>query len=235
MCHVLPIQQTHLKRRQSVYYSLTQITPLMNNVQILVAIETPGGKRNLNMNIRSFLNKIFSPKPPVHSCSKKILFFCIPYTGQHGLQIRTQLYRSFSSAYLHISIRFVFRPTCRLSDFFPFKDRIPFAMRSHVVYKYKCQCCGALYVGQTRRHIHTRISEHMGVSSKTGNKLSVWQMSAVLTDHHLSGHNISDSDFTILTSGNSKFDLEMRESLLISKLKPILNNNNISSMPLNLS
>ena len=28
--------------------------------------------------------------------------------------------------------------------------------------------------------------------------------------------------FTILTSGNSKFDLEMHESLLISKLKPIL-------------
>ena len=49
-----------------------------------------------------------------------------------------------------------------------------------------------------------------------GNKLSVSQMSAVLTHHHLSKHTISDSDFTILTSGNSKFDLEMRESLLIS-------------------
>ena len=79
--------------------------------------------------------------------------------------------------------------------------------------------------------IYTRESQNMGVSSKTGNKLSVSQMSAVLTHHHLSKHTISDSDFTILTSGNSKFDLEMRESLLISKLKPILNNN-ISSMPL---
>ena len=73
----------------------------------------------------------------------------------------------------------------------------------------------------------------MGVSSKTGNKLSVSQMSAVLTHRHLSKYTISDSDFTILTSGNSKFDLEMRESLLISKLKPILNNN-ICSMPLRL-
>ena len=143
----------------------------------------------------------------------------------------TQLRKLLSSAYPHISIRFVFRPTCRLSDFFLFKDRIPFALRSHVVYKYKCQCCGALYVGQTRRHIHTRISEHMGVSPKTENKLSVSQMSAVLTHHHFSKHNISDSDFTILTSSNSKFDLEVRESLLISKFKPILNNN-ISSTPL---
>jgi hypothetical protein len=31
----------------------------------------------------------------------------------------------------------------------------------HVVYQFTCQCCRALYVGQTRRHIHTRISEHM--------------------------------------------------------------------------
>ena len=86
--------------------------------------------------IITFLNKIFSPKPLVHSCSKKILFFCIPYTGQHGLQIHTQLHKLLSKAHPHIPIGFVFHPTCRLSDFFPLKDRIPFAMRSHVVYKY---------------------------------------------------------------------------------------------------
>ena len=60
--------------------------------------------------IRTFLDKIFSPKPLVHSCSKMILFFCIPYTGQHGLQIRTQLRKLLSKAYPHISIPFVFRP-----------------------------------------------------------------------------------------------------------------------------
>ena len=116
--------------------------------------------------IRTFLDKIFSPKTPVHSCSKKILFFCIP-------TLVNMVYK-----YAHL------RVDCLTS--FLFKDQIPFAMRSHVVYKYKCQCCGALYVGQIRRHIHTRISEHMGVSSKTGNKLSVSQMSAVLTHHYLS-------------------------------------------------
>ena len=71
--------------------------------------------------------------------------------------------------------------------------------------------------------------DFMGVSPKTRNKLSISQMSAVLTHHHFSKHTISDSDLTILTSGDSKFDLEMSESPSI--LKPNLNNN-ISSTPL---
>ena len=63
--------------------------------------------------------------------------------------------------------------------------------------------------GQTRRHIHTRISEHMGVSSKTGNKHSFSQTSVVLTHHHLSKYTISDFDFAILTSDNSNHALTL--------------------------
>ena len=115
----------------------------------------------IDNSIRTFLDKIFSPKPLVYSCSKKILFFCIPYTGQNGLQIRTQLHKLLSKAYPHIFIRFVFRSTCRLSEFFPFKDRIPFAMKSHVVYKYKCQCCGALYMLVKHADIYTSESQNI--------------------------------------------------------------------------
>ena len=80
---------------------------------------------------------------------------------------------------------------------------MPFVMRSQVVCKYKCQCCGALVKDAD--------------IYKSKNKPSDSQMSAVLTHHDLSRHNISDSDFAILTSGICKFDLEMRKSLLISK------------------
>ena len=64
--------------------------------------------------IRSFLNKTLSPKPPVHSCSKKILFFCIPYTGQHGFK-----YAHNSTDYSHLlthiylfALSFVLRADC---------------------------------------------------------------------------------------------------------------------------
>ena len=71
-------------------------------------------------------------------------------------------------------------------------------------------CALYLLVKHADIGLYTRESQHMEVSSKTGNMLSVSQL-FVLTHHHLSKHTISDSDFTILTSGNSKFDLEMRE------------------------
>ena len=113
------------------------------------------------------------------------------------------------------TIRVVFRPSCRLSSFLRFKDRIPIALRSHVVYQFTYQCCSALYVGQTRRHIHTRISEHMGVSPLTGKERSISTMSSILAHKHIHKHAVSVSDFKILSSGTSEWDLLIRESLFI--------------------
>jgi hypothetical protein len=46
-------------------------------------------------------------------------------------------------------------------------------------------------------------------------------------------HPVSASDFKILSSGTSEWDLLIRESLLISQLNPVLNAN-IRSTPLEL-
>ena len=186
---------------------------------------------------------MYNSRVKVHTCSKKVIYFCLPFTGHHGLQIRSQLQKVLASAYPHISLRVVFRPF-RLSNLFPFKVKIPCELRSHVVYLYKCQCCGALYVGQTRRHIHMgvslniwvfhiHISEHMGVSPLTGKKHSVSTMSGILAHIHTTKHQISPSDFKILSTATSEADLLIRESLFISKLNPILNAN-IRSTPLDL-
>ena len=121
------------------------------------------------------------PKPAVHSAPKKVLYFSLPYSGAHSLQIRTQISRLCSSAFPHLNIRFVFRPTLRLSQLFTFKDKIPKALRSCVVYSFTCRCCSATYLGQTVRHLHTRVSEHLGVSPLTGSKSSNPTMSSILS------------------------------------------------------
>ena len=113
----------------------------------------------------------------------------------------------------------------RRSTFFRFKDRIPLSLRSRIVYKYKCQCCNALYVGKTVRHFHNGISEHMGIFGSTGKPLSKPPFSNIRNRHQSSGHPISHDDFSILSSCSSPFELLLRERLLISKLKPSLNAN----------
>ena len=45
----------------------------------------------------------------------------------------------------------------------PFPDaHVPFHLRSRVVYQFTCAGCNACYVGETFRHISTRIREHLG-------------------------------------------------------------------------
>ena len=172
---------------------------------------------------KTLLDSIYNTKDKVHTFSKKIVYFCLPFIGHHGLHISSQLSKVLASAYPHISIyMFVFRPSCRFSSVFPCKDRLSIALRSHVVYQFTCQCCSALYVGQTRRLIHTRISEHMRVSPLTEKISSIPTMSSILAPKHMHKHPVSSSDFKILSSGTSEWDLLIGESLLISQLNPVL-------------
>jgi hypothetical protein len=71
--------------------------------------------------IKSFLDKMYNSRDKVHTCSKKVIYFCLPFTGHHGLQIRSKLKKFLSSAYPHISL-------C-VPNFFPFKDKIPRELR----------------------------------------------------------------------------------------------------------
>ena len=99
--------------------------------------------------------------------------------------------------------------------------------------EYTCQCCGALYLGQTRRHLHTRISEHMGVSPLTGKKRATtsFPTSSIQAHTRQTNHAISPNDFSIISScrSSSNFELLIRESLLISKYKLSLNENTFFS------
>ena len=71
--------------------------------------------------IQSFLNKIHSPIPKVSLAPKKILYFRLPFTGQHSLQIHTQI--KSVQFFVHL----------RLAEFLPFEDQIPKSLKSCVV------------------------------------------------------------------------------------------------------
>ena len=114
----------------------------------------------------------------------------------------------------------------RLSNFFKFKDGIHDSSRSSLVYKYVCDRCNSIYVGKTSRHLKSRISEHLGVSYRTGQKLTSPPFSAIRNHIDSSHHNyqITDKQFSILATATCDSDLFIKESIFIKQLKPNLNN-----------
>ena len=167
-----------------------------------------------------FLSK--SPKIP--TVPKCIICFLLPFTGQHFVQIRSQLKRLLTSAYPHIELRFIARPSTGLFHFFSFKYRVLLRLRSHV-YFFTCRSCRASNVGETCIHLHTRVSEHMGISPLTGKKRSNPPLTGILSYHQDTNHPVSFEDFKILSSSSFEYKLLLHESLLRSKLKPSLNAN----------
>ena len=41
------------------------------------------------------------------------------------------------------------------------KDKVPYVLKSYVIYKFLCAGCNASYVGEAYRHICTRTHEHL--------------------------------------------------------------------------
>jgi hypothetical protein len=157
------------------------------------------------------------------SWRKKIVYFCLPFTGHHWLHIRSQHSKVLASTYLHISIRVAFRPSCRLSSFFPFKDRIPIALRSHVVYQFTCQWRSYMLAkhADTFTHVSQSIWESRLWLEKNGlsQPCLVYSLTSTCTNTQ-SPLLISKSYHQALMSG---IVLSVKASLLISQFNPVLN------------
>ena len=94
-----------------------------------------------------------------------------------------------------------------------------------------CGRCNFTYYEDTDRHLKARSGEHIGISHLTFKKTKPSKEGAI-RDHLLNCNNIpSFEGFTILTNGNDKFVLKIKESLLIKQDRSIINKN-ISSAKL---
>ena len=133
---------------------------------------------------------------------------------------------------LTLTLTFAFSFTLLHASPLSFPFRIKF-LRSGVVYVFKCRCCSASYVGQTTRHLHTRASEHLGISPIMGKPSSNPPMSSIFSHLKTTGHTANFDDFQILSSCLDNCEIMIHESLLISNLKPTLNFQG-NSIPLNL-
>ena len=101
-------------------------------------------------------------------CQKKEVRICLPFLGKQSFEIRTKLCKFVPLHFPQCKLQVIFNSNNRLRNFFSFKDKIPLSVRSHVLYRYTCDCCKAIYIGKTRRHYGVRVLEHLGISLATG-------------------------------------------------------------------
>ena len=142
-----------------------------------------------------------------------------------------RLYQSAITTLLVNCFRFLwgggeFEP---IENLLPFKDRVPAHICSSVVYEFMCISCQATYYGKKPRHFIVRCREHLGIN-KEG--ISIKGASSSIREHiNETGHAASIDDFCILEKASNKFDLLIHDSLLISRDRPTINQQN-SSIPL---
>ena len=101
----------------------------------------------------------------------------------------------------------------KLSGFFSSKGTLPKSLQTYVVYQFTCGGCKAYYIGETKRHLNTRIEEHLG-NDKKSHIYSHLQ-------ENLQRQEKDNSDcFEVIDRASSYFRLQIKEAMDINTKKP---------------
>ena len=122
----------------------------------------------IDSRIKSFLNKRLTEKPATLTAEKKDLIIVLSFLSKLSLDLRTRLKNSISKNLPFCKLRVIFKSSTRISNFFQFKDKMAYCLRSNVVYKCSCGRCNSIYYGKTCRYLSVRVGEHLYVSPLTG-------------------------------------------------------------------
>ena len=174
--------------------------------------------------INNFKQNLDIIKPVFHTAEKemKIPIIC-QFQGEASKELSAKLRSSLDRYYPHLYFRLIFVNNHRIKSFFPSRPRGPIGMTSGAIYLYSCGGCSSQYVGKTIRHLSTRMSEHKGVSVRTGKALAVPPHSEIRAHVKKRECAIREENFKILERSKWDRNLLILESILIKSLKPDLN------------
>ena len=180
--------------------------------------------------LRIFLDKIHQPKNTKEAQDSNLLQITLPFLGKMSLKIKREITKAIRTNIPSCRLRVVFTSKRRIANFFSFKDPIPVSIQSHLVYKVTCDDCNAIYYGLTDRHYKVRSYDHMGKSIRT--EKPIVGIKTAMKDHCTEcQHHITNDSFSIIARSSDAFHLKIKESLLIKRDRPFLNNN-VYSTPL---
>ena len=173
--------------------------------------------------VKQFLNKQKEDKPKEMSVPKLPVYVSFPYYGYVSEKVKSELKDIVFRRFPQINFRPIFRNNCMIGSFFRHKEKLPTSMCSNLVYSYKCLLCNKQYIGSTVRQLQCRISEHMGVSVRTGLPMTNNPNSAIFKHRFDTDHPIEKDEFKIKRFCHNRYDVRLLEALYIKKERPELN------------
>ena len=70
------------------------------------------------------------------------------------------------------NVKIVFKTSNCLKNCYSFKDFVPEPLGSCKIYNFTWGSCSTSYIGKTFRYMKVRVSEHQGVSPRTGKEIT---------------------------------------------------------------
>ena len=105
--------------------------------------------------------------------------------------------------------------TFKLASLFSTKDKVPYGLKSYVVYKFLCVGCNDSCLGKTNRHISTRNREYL----ETDKNSDIYRH---LVKNPQCKSVCDENCFSILDSARTKYTLILKEGMNIKWLETSL-------------
>ena len=161
--------------------------------------------------VKFFLeNTINEKSDTVNATNNVVKYYKLPYIGHISTNAKHIRFCKFYCKSL--SIKIVLTPF-KVADMFNVKDPIPKSLKSFVVYKFVCPGCNACYIGETTRHLSTRIKEHLETDKKS-------HIFAHLVNNETCRARCTENCFEIIDSAATPFRLKLKEAMHIIWKKP---------------
>ncbi|CAM4834624.1 unnamed protein product [Rotaria magnacalcarata] len=173
--------------------------------------------------IRRQLNLVYEPreiKPPKPETD--IVVLRVPYYGNPSHIYGKRVTTAVAAQYPLKQVRVVYDVTARIGHNFTTKDKIPTELRSGVVYEATCPVCNEKYIGETCRHLKTRINEHLSYQKRVMPPLTQPQTTTTITTVQPQKLIIA-STFHMITRSQSRMNQQLlNQRKLLPKLSTIL-------------
>ena len=168
----------------------------------------------IDKEIKTYLDNASKTSNKEETLDKQINYFKLPYF-EHISERTSKKLRKIAEEFCNKStIRLSFS-TFKIDSLFIAKDKLKSNLKSSVVYQFTCTGCNARYIGETTRHLTTRISEHFSTQTSHIKKH---------LDNSLNCKALCDeSCFKIIDESKSQFSLKLKEAMYIEWEKPSLN------------